>query len=132
MTLNINMKDIDPNQLRDEFVSVERSTRQSLEILCDAKEVELRAEYHFEYIKVIVEAKLRAGFDEPGMKKPNEDIMKLLVKSDTEVTAAAESVFNAHLAMNIASLTLDAVKRRERVLTMMTSLTTAELKAFDI
>lgn len=123
---------IDINRVKDELVAVEEVYRAVSDEFARVRVQELRAQYELTLTTTIADQRIRAEIEASGAKKPNEDAIKNMVRLEPDVRRAADALTAAEVAAVEARAKLDAVARRERVVTMLASLTKQEMASFDV
>jgi hypothetical protein len=123
---------IDINRVKDELVLVEQVYRKVSDEFAQARVREIRANAELTMVSAITDQRIRAEIEMSGAKKPNEEAIKVMVRLDPEVRRVTSAATAAEVAAAEARTKLDAVARRERVVTMLASLTKTEMASFDV
>jgi len=120
---------IDINMIKDELVSMADMFDRYTRILLEAKLHEQQAAYKLDRTRDSVELSLREMYSMG--KKPAEDQIKLEVRMDPRVVAAAEEYQAAETALTAAKYNVDIVSKREGITRTLASLIKAELNSLD-
>ncbi len=123
---------IDINRVKDELVLVEQVYRKVSDEFAQARVREIRANAELTMVSAITDQRIRAEIEMSGAKKPNEEAIKVMIRLDPEVRRVTSAATAAEVAAAEARTKLDAVARRERVVTMLASLTKTEMASFDV
>ncbi len=120
---------IDINMIKDELVSMADMFDRYTRILLEAKLHEQQAAYKLDRTRDSVELSLREMYSMG--RKPAEDQIKLEVRMDPRVVAAAEEYQAAETALTAAKYNVDIVSKREGITRTLASLIKAELNSLD-
>lgn len=129
MTQTLFDTSIDINNIKDELVSIADVFDRYTKVLIKAKLEEQAAAFELERTRDQVELSLREMYSMG--KKPAEDQIKLEVRMDPRVLAAAEVYSAAETALTAAKYNVEIVSKREGITRTLASLIKAELNSLD-
>ena len=129
MTQPLFENSIDINNIKDELVSIADVFDSYTKTYIHAKLAEQQAAFELERTRDQVELSLREMY--AMGKKPAEDQIKLEVRMDPRVAAAAEVYNAAESALTVAKHNVEIVSKREGITRTLASLIKAELNSLD-
>lgn len=129
MTQTLFDNSIDINNIKDELVSSADVFDRYTKVLIEAKLREQAAAFELDRTRDQVELSLREMYSMG--KKPAEDQIKLEVRMDPRVLAAAEVYSVAESSLTEAKYNVEIVSKREGLTRTLASLIKAELNSLD-